>query len=102
MSGVDLVGWVSSTILVVTLFVQVRKQWLEHTSKGVSPFLFVGQLAASLGFLTYSVQIESWVFVATNTLTSMAALCGLWITWRHHRRRSSHQESTHASHPEHA
>jgi uncharacterized protein with PQ loop repeat len=88
MSIVDVVGWSSSAILVVTLFVQVRKQWHDHTSRGVSPFLFVGQLAASLGFLAYSVQIESWVFVATNALTSLAALCGLWITL--------HQQPEHA------
>lgn len=78
MSAVDLVGWASSAVLVVTLFVQVRKQWHDDTSRGVSPFLFVGQLAASLGFLAYSAQIESWVFVATNALTATAALCGLW------------------------
>ena len=86
MSFADIIGWLSSTILVITLFVQVRKQWHDNTSRGVSPFLFIGQLAASLGFLTYSVAIGSWVFVATNTLTSVAALCGLWITWRHRRR----------------
>lgn len=88
MSFTDILGWVSSAILVVTLFVQVRKQWHDRTSRGVSPFLFVGQLAASLGFLAYSVQIESWVFVATNALTSVAALFGLAITL--------HQQPEHA------
>jgi uncharacterized protein with PQ loop repeat len=87
MTASDLIGWASSLVLVITLFVQVRKQWRDDTSKGVSPFLFIGQLAASLGFLAYSVTIESWVFVVTNTLTSLAALCGLWITWRHKQRR---------------
>jgi MtN3 and saliva related transmembrane protein len=85
MNPTDLIGWASSTVLVITLFVQVRKQWHDDTSRGVSPFLFIGQLAASLGFLAYSVAIGSWVFVVTNTLTSLAALSGLWITWRHKR-----------------
>jgi MtN3 and saliva related transmembrane protein len=84
----DALGWISSSILVVTLFVQVRKQWHDDTSRGVSPFLFIGQLAASIGFLLYSVQIDNRVFIVTNSLTSLAALLGLWITWRHHRKRS--------------
>lgn len=79
----DLLGWLSSIILVITLFVQVRKQWHDDTSRGVSPFLFIGQLAASLGFLLYAMQIDNWVFIATNSLTSLAAVLGLWITRRH-------------------
>ena len=82
----DAIGWVSSSILVVTLFVQVRKQWHDETSKGVSPWLFVGQLAASAGFLVYSLRIQNWVFSVTNTLTALAALLGLWITRAHARR----------------
>jgi MtN3 and saliva related transmembrane protein len=85
--GSDILGWISSSILVVTLFVQVRKQWHDDTSKGVSPWLFVGQLAASIGFLLYSVAIENWVFIATNSLTAVAALLGLWIVRMHSRRR---------------
>lgn len=91
MTATDLIGWASSTVLVITLFVQVRKQWLDDTSGGVSPFLFIGQLAASLGFLAYSIAIDSWVFVVTNTLTSIAASCGLWIT-RRHRKRNARRE----------
>jgi MtN3 and saliva related transmembrane protein len=85
----DILGWISSSILVITLFVQVRKQWHDDTSKGVSPWLFIGQLSASLGFLLYSIAIENWVFIVTNTLTGIAALLGLWIVRRHARRRNS-------------
>lgn len=92
MTPSDMLGWASSCVLVVTLFVQVRKQWRDDTSRGVSPFLFIGQLAASLGFLAYSVAIDSWVFVVTNALTSSAALCGLWITWRHRKRGARKQD----------
>lgn len=101
MTAADLIGWASSTLLVITLFVQVRKQWHDDTSRGVSPFLFVGQLAASLGFLVYSLAIESWVFVVTNTLTSITALCGLWIT-RRHRRRNARKDGSLVQHAEHA
>lgn len=88
----EILGWISSSILVVTLFVQVRKQWHDDTSKGVSAWLFVGQLAASSGFLIYSVMIENWVFTVTNALTSIAAILGLWIVRMHgrtQRRRAS-------------
>ena len=96
-------GWLSSIVLVVTLFAQVRKQWHDDTSRGVSPFLFIGQLAASIGFLAYSVQIENWVFTVTNTLTTLAAVIGLWITYRHKKRalgvRPSPSMSIHAQMP---
>jgi len=82
-------GWVSSFVLVITLFTQVRKQWHDHTSKGVSIWLFIGQLAASTGFLLYSLQIENWVFAATNVLTGVAAVLGLWIVRVHRCRREA-------------
>ena len=86
----DSIGWASSSVLVMTLFAQVWKQWSDNTSKGVSPWLFIGQLCASLGFLAYSVLIRSWVFIVTNSLTSIAAVLGMCILWRHaHRRRRS-------------
>lgn len=82
----EVLGWLSSSILVVTLFAQVRKQWRDHTSKGVSRWLFIGQLAASSGFLAYSVLIDNWVFTATNSLTAVAACLGLWIVHVHRKR----------------
>lgn len=83
---VEALGWVSSAILVVTLGHQVLKQWREGTSKGVSTWLFVGQIAASLGFTIYSVLIHSWVFVITNALMVLNGLLGYAITIRHRRR----------------
>ena len=35
-----------------------------ETSAGVSVWLFVGQLAASVGFTIYSVLLRNWVFAA--------------------------------------
>jgi MtN3 and saliva related transmembrane protein len=65
---VEAIGWVSSAILVVTIGKQVFKQWNDDTSKGVSTWLFIGQLAASVGFLIYSMLVRNWVFVVTNAL----------------------------------
>jgi MtN3 and saliva related transmembrane protein len=66
----------------VTIGRQIHKQWRAGTSEGVSMWLFVGQLAASLGFTIYSWLVKNWVFVATNALMVLNALVGFWITRR--------------------
>lgn len=83
---VDAIGWFSSAILVVTISHQVFKQWHDGSSKGVSTWLFIGQLAASIGFTIYSVLIHSPVFVITNALMVLNGLLGYAITVRHRRR----------------
>jgi MtN3 and saliva related transmembrane protein len=90
LKGVDVIGWVSSLILVLTLGKQVRKQWQTRDSGGVSTWLFVGQLAASVGFATYSFLLENWVFLTTNLLLVINALLGQWVTLRN--RRSAHPD----------
>ncbi|HVF45235.1 MAG TPA: hypothetical protein VM936_19570 [Pyrinomonadaceae bacterium] len=84
--GTEAVGWVSSGILVLTIAKQVYKQWQEGSSEGVSKWLFVGQMAASLGFTAYSWLVSNWVFVVTNALMLCNGLLGLLIVL-HHRRR---------------
>jgi hypothetical protein len=84
---VELIGWLSSAILLATLAKQVLKQWREGTSEGVSRWLFVGQVAASVGFTTYSALVRNWVFVVTNALILVDAILGLVIVL-HHRRRT--------------
>lgn len=83
---IELLGWLSSAILLVTLFAQVRKQWREGRSEGVSRWLFVGQTAASVGFTLYSWLVGNWVFVVTNALILLNALCGEWLVLRQRRR----------------
>ena len=83
---VEAVGWVSSAILVLTIAKQVYKQWHEGSSEGVSKWLFVGQMAASLGFTVYSWLVSNWVFVVTNAVMLGNGLLGLLIVL-HHRRR---------------
>ncbi|WP_437588294.1 hypothetical protein [Sorangium sp. So ce1000] len=82
----DAIGWISSGILVLTIGNQVYKQWRSKTSQGVSRWLFLGQLAASIGFVIYSWMLESWVFVATNTLMVANALAGATIVYLQRRR----------------
>ncbi len=83
---VELLGWFSSVVLVLTIGKQVHKQWKAGTSEGVSKWLFVGQLTASAGFTAYSLMIRNWVFVVTNGLMLCNALLGFGIVLKHRRR----------------
>ena len=83
---VEAVGWTSSAILVFTIARQIFKQWEAGTSEGVSIWLFIGQLAASSGFLIYSVLVKNWVFVVTNALMVLNALVGYGLTFVQRRR----------------
>ena len=86
----EIVGWASSCLLLVTLIKQVYKQWKEGTSEGVSKWLFIGQVAASAGFIVYSWMVKNWVFVVTNSLMLLSAFAGLGIVlfhrWRSQKR----------------
>jgi MtN3 and saliva related transmembrane protein len=80
-----LIGWASSIILLLTILKQMYKQWHDRTSEGVSKWLFIGQLAASVGFTIYSILLRSWIFTITNLLMALSAIVGLGIVF-HHRR----------------
>ena len=79
------IGWVSSTLLVLTIGKQVWKQWREGKSEGVSLWLFIGQIAASTGFTVYSLLVEDWVFVVTNAVMLVNGLLGYLILLRNRR-----------------
>ncbi len=81
----EAIGWASSVILVLTISKQIYKQWKEGSSENISKWLFVGQLAASLGFVVYSWLVKNWVFVATNAIMTLNAILGLLIVWYHGR-----------------
>lgn len=89
--GTDVIGWVSSAILLFTIGRQIWKQWQEKSSEGVSVVLFIGQIAASLGFTIYSYLVHNWVFVVTNALMLLNGLIGLGITM-HYRKNGKSQE----------
>lgn len=82
----EVIGWISSVILLLTIGKQVLKQWKEGSSEGVSTWLFVGQTAASLGFTIYSWLVKNWVFVATNSLMLVNGLLGFYIVMRNKKR----------------
>jgi uncharacterized protein with PQ loop repeat len=94
----ELIGWTASAILVATIGKQVHTQWREGSSKGVSNWLFVGQLAASVGFLIYSALVHNWVFVVTNALMVCNALAGFTVV-RIHRRRERRRGARGAGKP---
>ena len=72
-------GWLAASILLITMFAQVRKNWRERKLKGVNPLLYYGQALASLLFAVYSLTISSWVFAVTNTLGLAAAIIGIYL-----------------------
>ncbi len=82
----EAIGWAASVILVVTIGYQVLRQYRAGTSKGVSKWLFIGQIAASVGFTTYSVLLGNVVFIVTNALLLVSAIVGLAIVFLHRRR----------------
>lgn len=85
----DIIGWISSAILLATLVRQVVRQWRERSTQGVSSWLFIGQLAASCGFLVYSFLLHNWVFVFTNAALLLTAIAGQMIYQRNVREQSS-------------
>ncbi len=82
----ELIGWISSFILLATLTGQNWKQWRSGSVEGVSKWLWVGQTAASIGFTAYSVLLKNWVFMATNALLLVNGLVGFVMVFRHRRR----------------
>lgn len=82
----NLIGWCATLILLLTVSSQVYTQWRTHSVQGVSNWLFIGQLAASTGFVIYSVLQGDWVFVASNVMLLITALVGQWIFLRNRRR----------------
>jgi MtN3 and saliva related transmembrane protein len=85
----DIIGWISSAILLATLVRQVVRQWRERSTQGVSSWLFIGQLAASCGFLVYSFLLHNWVFVFTNAALLLTAIAGQMIYQRNVREQRS-------------
>jgi MtN3 and saliva related transmembrane protein len=81
----ELLGWVSSLVLLATIVQQIHKQCQERSGKGVSTFLFIGQTAASAGFTLYSVLVRNWVFTVTNALMLLSAIAG-WVITAHFKR----------------
>jgi MtN3 and saliva related transmembrane protein len=87
---ISIVGWSSAGILLATLISQIVTQWRDRSSKGVSPWLFLGQLTASLGFVAYSALTHNTVFVVTNSVLAGVALFGQYTFYRNRRTQPAH------------
>ena len=86
MAGIDLLGWGASAILIATLMRQSYVLWTDEDAKGVSKWLFVGQIAASVLFIVYSWLVANWVFIVSNALILLTALAGeAGVLWRKRR-----------------
>jgi MtN3 and saliva related transmembrane protein len=72
----ELIGWFAATVLLATIGRQVYTQWRDGSSKGLSRWLFVGQITASIAFIVYSWLLGNWVFVVTNALMLVTAAVG--------------------------
>ena len=81
----ELIGWTSSLLLLATIIAQVRKQWRTESNEGVSKWLFAGQIAASIGFTTYSILTGNTVFILTNLMLLVSSLVGFYIYLRNSR-----------------
>jgi uncharacterized protein with PQ loop repeat len=80
---IEIIGWVSSFVLLLTLIRQVKKQWEDKTSEGLSKWLFIGQLVASVGFTIYSYLVANWVFTFTNGLLTINNVIGIYFYFRY-------------------
>ncbi|MFZ5655714.1 MAG: SemiSWEET family transporter [Pseudomonadota bacterium] len=85
MDSVDLIGWAASAVLIATLARQVYSQWRSRSVEGVSHWLFIGQLCASIGFTVYSWLLGNGVFVFTNSVLLLTAVIGQLIYRRNRR-----------------
>ena len=83
---IEIIGWFSSFVLLLTLVRQVKKQWEEKNSEGVSKWLFIGQLIASVGFTTYSYLVGNWVFTVTNGLLTVNNIIGIYLYFRYRKK----------------
>lgn len=90
MHTVDLIGWASSAILLLTIGRQVLTQWRTRSAAGVSRWLFIGQLTASTGFAVYSYLLHNWVFLVSNIALLATGVAGEIIYLRNRRAKPHH------------
>jgi len=84
--------------LLLTLARQVYTEWRDRSTRGLSRWLFIGQFAASSGFVIYSWLLENWVFLVTNLLLLITAAMGQWMYVRNKHREETGQTKTRRAH----
>ena len=85
----EAIGWFAAVVLLSTIGRQVYTQWRDGSSKGLSRWLFIGQITASIAFIVYSWLLANWVFVVTNALMLVTAALGQWIYLSNKERRAA-------------
>jgi len=90
MNIVDLIGWTSSAVLLLTIGRQVYTQWRTKSDAGVSRWLFIGQLSASTGFALYSYLLHNWVFLVSNIALLVTGTAGEIIYLKNKSAKASH------------
>ena len=90
----EAIGWISAAILLATIGRQVFTEWRDRSCKGISRWLFIGQIAASTGFVVYSWLLGNWVFVVTNLLILLTAIIGQCIFLSNKKREESGQSES--------
>ena len=81
METAQIIGWAAVAALFATMASQAWKQWRDRVKHGISKFFFIGQVTASVLFLTYSAMQGDRVFVVGNSLVLAAAIAGGGILW---------------------
>jgi MtN3 and saliva related transmembrane protein len=81
----EYIGWASSGILLATITRQVYTQWKTRSTAGVSHWLFIGQITASVGFTVYSFRLHNWVYVFSNMALLITAIIGQFLYKRNKR-----------------
>jgi MtN3 and saliva related transmembrane protein len=82
----NIIGLLAIAILVATLVGQTLKQWDERTTRGMARWSFLGQVAASAGFVLYSLMVGSLLFAVANGLILIGAVAS-YVVLRMNRRR---------------
>jgi uncharacterized protein with PQ loop repeat len=84
---------VSAAVLLATICRQVYSQWKSKVTAGVSRWLFIGQISASIGFIAYSYQLHNWVFLFSNSAMLITAVVGeiIYVSNRRGQPKSTHR-----------
>jgi hypothetical protein len=75
-------GWLASLVLLSTIGRQIWRQAHAPSVEGVSKWLFIGQMSASVLYLVYSILVKNPVFIASNAALLVAGITGQVIYLR--------------------
>ena len=88
-------GWLASLILLATIGRQIWRQAHAPSVEGVSKWLFLGQMAASVLYLVYSILVKNPVFIASNAALLVAGITGQVIYLRRKHRADRSAQAAH-------